>query len=227
LKPWRKEHWCLPEAGGAFVAAMEDILDLYEEPADGRYPTVCLDEKPVVLHADVRPVVPAIPGQPERVDCEYERRGTANLFVLLDAQRGWRHLTVTERRTKQDYAEQIRWLVEEAYPDAEYIRVVQDNLNTHGPGSLYETFPAAHARRILERVEFHFTPKHASWLNMAEIEIGVVARCCLKQRLPDSNTLQRQVTALQQERNQARATIHWQFTTLEARRKLHRLYPIT
>jgi hypothetical protein len=146
--------------GGEFVAAMEDVLDLYEEPYDPQYPTVCLDEKPVVLHADVHPPVPVEPGKPERVDYEYERKGRRNLFVMVEPLAGWRHVEVTEQRTMQDYAKIVRWLVDEVYPHAEYIRLVQDNLNTHTPASLYETFPPAEARRILQRLEFHYTPKH-------------------------------------------------------------------
>jgi len=227
LKPWRQEHWCLPKAGGEFVAAMEDVLDLYEEPYDPRWPTVCFDEKPVVLHADVRPSLPVAPKMAARVDCEYARQGTANLFFLVEPLRGWRHVTVTAQRTKADYAQQMQWLVDEGYPDAEYVRVVQDNLNTHTPGALYETFPAAAARRILQRLEFHDTPKHASWLNMAEIEIGIFQRSCLNQRIPDTDTLQQHVQALQDERNARQRRIVWQFTTLDARKKLRRLYPMT
>jgi hypothetical protein len=168
---------------------MEDVLDLYEEEYDPQYPTVCLDEKPVVLHADVQPPVPVEPGQPERVDYEYERRGTRNLFVMVEPLAGWRHVEVTAQRTMQDYAQVVRWLVDEVYPHAEYIRLVQDNLNTHTPASLYETFPPAEARRILQRVEFHYTPKHGSWLNMAEIEIAILERNALSRRLPDEAAL--------------------------------------
>ena len=164
LVPWQHEHWCLPSVGGEFVAAMEDVLDLYEEEYDPQYPTVCLDEKPVVLHADVQPPVPVEPGKAERVDHEYERRGTRNLFVLVEPTLG-----VATRRSPRaahqcrDYAKVVRWLVDEVYPHAQYIRLVQDKLNTHTPASLYETFPPAEARRILGRIEFHYTPKHGSW----------------------------------------------------------------
>ncbi len=206
---------------------MEDVLDLYEEPYDPRYPTVCFDEKPLVLHAEVRPNVPAQPGQPERIDCEYERRGTANLFFLVEPLAGWRQVSVTTQRTKQDYAQQMRWLVDVAYPQAEYVRVVQDNLNTHTPGALYEAFAPQEARRILRRLEFHYTPKHASWLNMAEIEIGVFQRSCLQRRLADEQQVRQQVNALQEERNAKRCTISWRFTTGDARQKLQRLYPTT
>jgi DDE superfamily endonuclease len=158
---------------------MEDVLDLYEEEYDLQYPTVCLDEKPVVLHADVQPPVQVAPGRPERVDYEYERRGTRNLFVVVEPLAGWRHMEVTAQRTMQDYAKIVRWLVDDVYPQAEYIRLVQDNLNTHTPAALYETFPPAEARRILHRLEFHYTHKHGSWLNMAEIEIAILAQCPL------------------------------------------------
>lgn len=206
---------------------MEDVLDLYEEPYDPRYPTVCFDEKPVVLHADVQPSLPVAPGRAQRIDYEYERQGTANLFFLVEPLAGKRWVVPTARRTKQDYAEQMRWLVDEGYPDAEYVRIVQDNLNTHTPGALYEAFPAPEARRILQRLEFHYTPKHASWLNMAEIEIGIFQRSCLNQRLQDTDTLRQQVAALQNERNAKQCRIVWQFTTTHARHKLARLYPQT
>jgi hypothetical protein len=210
---------------GAFVAAMEDILDLYAQRYDPRHPTVCLDEKPVVLHAEVRPPVPVAPGQPARHDYEYARRGTANLFFVVEPVTGWRQVTVTERRTKQDYAEQLRWLVEVAYPQATTIRLVQDNLNTHTPGALYDTFPPELARRILQRLEFHYTPKHGSWLNMAEIEISIFQRSCLRHRVSDRVRLQQQVDALQRERNAHHLPLQWQFSILDTRQKLQRLYP--
>lgn len=215
----------MPEVSGEFVAAMEEVLDLYAEPYDPAYPTVCLDEKPVVLHADLRPTLPLAPGHPERRDYEYERCGTANLVVLVEPLAGWRHVVVTDRRTKQDYARCLQWLVDVAYPDAEYIRVVQDNLNTHTAGALYEVFSPAEARRILERLEFHYTPKHGSWLNQAEIEIAIFERGCLSRRVGDTATLTRRVAALEAERNAARCTIRWCFTAQQARTKLHALYP--
>ncbi len=210
---------------GEFVAAMEDVLALYAMPYDARYPTVCLDEKPVVLHADVRPSLPPAPKQVERRDYEYERHGTANLFVMVEPLAGWRHVAVTEQRTKHDYAEMLRYLVEERYPEAERICVVQDNLNTHTAGALYETFPPQQAWRILARLEFHYTPKHASWLNQAEIEISIVERGCLSRPVADTTTLRQRVSALEAERNERRATIDWQFTARQARVKLKRLYP--
>jgi DDE superfamily endonuclease len=211
---------------GEFVAAMEDVLALYALPYDARYPTVCLDEKPVVLHADVRAGLPPAPGQVERRDYEYERRGTANLFVLVEPSAGWRHVAVTDRRTKRDYAECLRYLVEERYPDADCICVVQDNLNTHTAGALYETFPPHQARRILASLEFHSTPKHGSWLNQAEIEISIFERGCLSRPVADKPTLEQRVRALEAERNARRATIEWQFTARQARVKLNQLYPI-
>ncbi|TMC40054.1 MAG: IS630 family transposase, partial [Chloroflexi bacterium] len=183
LKPWQHEQWCIPAVGAEFVAAMEDVLDLYEEEYDPRYPRVCFDEKLVAPEAEVRPREPMKPGQAERVDYEYERLGTANLFFFVDPARGWRHVEMTEHRTKIDYAHCIRWLVDAVYPQAQYIRIVQDNLNTHTAAALYEAFEPAEARRILQRVEFHYTPKHGSWLNMAEIEISIFARGCLSRRV--------------------------------------------
>lgn len=205
---------------------MEDVLALYAMPYDPRYPTVCLDEKPVVLHADVRPCLPLAPGQIERRDYEYERHGTANPFVLVEPVAGWRHVAVTAHRTKQDYAECLRYLVEERYPDAECICVVQDNLNTHTAGALYEAFPPQQARHILTRLEFHYTPKHGSWLNQAEIEISIIERGCLSRPVGDMETLERRVKTLEEERNARYATIEWQFTNRQARVKLKKLYPV-
>jgi hypothetical protein len=205
---------------------MEDVLVLYEMPYDARYPTVCLDEKPAVLHAEVRETLLTAPGQVERRDYEYERHGTANLFVMVEPLAGWRNVAVTARRTKQDYAECLRYLVEERYADAERIYLVQDNLNTHTAGALYETFPPAQARAILDRLEFHPTPKHGSWLNQAEIEISVFERGCLSRPVGDRETLERRVATLEAERNARQATIDWQFTARQARLKLQQLYPV-
>jgi len=206
---------------------MEDVLDLYEEPYDAAYPTVCLDEKPYVLHAQTRSPLPMQPGRVERRDYEYVRNGTANLFVMVEPLAGWRHVAVTERRTRLDFAECLRYLVEERYPNAEYVRLVVDNLNTHVPAALYEAFPPPRARAILERLEFHYTPKHGSWLNMAEIEISVFARGCLSRPVGDLPTLRQRVNALETERNAAHATIQWQFTSQQARVTLADLYPVT
>ncbi len=205
---------------------MEDVLDLYEEPYDPRYPTVCFDEKPVVLHTETRPTQPGAPGRPERRDYEYVHEGTANLFVMVEPLAGWRHVAATERRTKVDFAEVVRWLVEERYPDVDYVRIVLDNLNTHGAAALYEAFPPQRARAIASRVEFHHTPKHGSWLNMAEIEISVFERGCLSRPVPDAATLERRVRALEAERNDAHCAIHWQFASQDARTALAELYPV-
>ena len=204
---------------------MEDVLDLYAEPYDPQRPVVCFDESSTQLLADTREPVPARPGRPKRQDYEYRREGTRNLFLACEPKRGWRHVAITERRTKEDFAQQMRWLVDQAYPDVPVVRLVLDNLNTHRTASLYEAFPPAEARRIAKRLEFHYTPKHGSWLNMAEIEFSVFSRSCLRQRIPDEESLCRQVHSLELERNQAQARINWQFTAQDARGKLRRLYP--
>ena len=208
-----------------FVAHMEEVLDLYAEPYDPQRPVVCFDETSTQLLADTRPPLLAQPGRPARQDYEYRREGTRNLFLACEPLAGWRQVAVTERRTMQDFAQQMRWLVDEAYPEIPVVRVVLDNLNTHRVASLYETFPAQEARRIAKRLEFHYTPKHGSWLNLAEIEFSVLVRSCLRQRLPDEESLQREVAASVQERNAAQITINWRFKTQDARTKLHRLYP--
>jgi hypothetical protein len=208
-----------------FVAAMEDVLDLYEEPYDPRRPKVNFDETSKQLIRETREPLPVEPGQAARYDYEYERNGTRNLFMFMEPQAGWRHIAVTERRTRQDFAHQMQWLVDARYPEAEVIRVVMDNLNTHKPASLYEAFAPAEARRLLKKLEFHYTPKHGSWLNMAEIELSILSRQCLDRRIPDEATLRREIMAYEDTRNAAKATIAWRFTTTEAREKLHRLYP--
>ena len=218
--------WCIPTVGAAFVASMEEILELYELDYDQDHPQVCLDEKSKQLLLQTREPVPVQPGRVARQDYEYKRNGTLNLFVMVEPKGGYRHVMVTERRTDKDYAQVIKWLVDEGYPQAEYIDIVQDNLNTHKPASLYETFEPEEARRILRKVRFHFTPKHASWLNMAEIEIGAIAEECLKQRIGDKAELIKQVAAVEANRNKRGAMIKWQFTNVLARCKLHRLYPI-
>jgi DDE superfamily endonuclease len=210
-----------------FVAAMEDVLDLYTEPYNPKRPKVNFDETSKQLIRETREPLPAAPGRPARYDYEYERNGTRNLFMLVEPQAGWRHITVTERRTMQDFAHQMQWLVDEGYPEATVIRVVMDNLNTHKPASLYETFAPAEARRLLKKLEFHYTPKHGSWLNMAEIELSILSRQCLDRRIPDDATLRREITAYEDTRNVTHATITWRFTTTDAREKLHRLYPST
>ena len=225
LKPWREEMWCIPHIDGEFVARMEDVLDLYAEPPDPTCPVVCLDESPLQLIGETRQPIPAAPGQPARYDYEYRRCGTVNLFVVMDVHRPWRRVTVTERRTAQDYAARLRELVDVDYPDAARIRVVQDNLSTHTPGALYEAFPAAEARRILRRLEFHSTPKHASWLNMVEIEIGVLKGQCLDRRIETRARLEAEIAAWERDRNAAGARISWMFTTAKARAKMGQAYP--
>lgn len=204
---------------------MEDVLALYAEAPDPARPRVCLDEVPVQLVSEVRAPQPVAPGQPARVDYEYKREGTCNLFVLLQPEAGFRHVTVTDRRTARDFAQQLKALVDDHYPEATVIRLVTDNLNTHTPASLYEAFEPAEARRIAAKLEWHYTPKHASWLNMVEIEIGILTRQCLDRRIPDQDTLRRETAAWEADRNAARATVHWRFTPDAARTKLSRLYP--
>ena len=201
----------IPKVGGEFVAAMEDVLDLYAEPYDPQRPVVCFDETSTQLLADVREPLPAKPGRPRLEDYEYQRAGTRNLFLACEPRRGWCHVAITKRRTMPDFAHQMRWLVDEAYPDVPVIRLVLDNLNTHRMASLYETFPAPEARRIAKRLEFHHTPKHGSWLNMAEIEFSVLARACLRGRNGDEDSLENAVRACVSERNAAGATINWRF----------------
>lgn len=204
---------------------MEDVLTVYEQPHDEAYPQVCLDEKLVTLHGDVVEPLPVKPGYPQRVDYEYERVGTANLFVMVERLSGYRHVEVTHRRTALDYARQLQWLADVCYPQAKKIRLVQDNLNTHRLATLYLVFPPDEARRLTQRFEVHYTPPHASWLNMAEIEIGIFERGCLRRRVPNLAILRQRVAALEAERNTAQATINWRFTTGDARIRLARLYP--
>jgi transposase len=204
---------------------MEDVLDLYAEPEDPTQPVVCFDEKVVQLLAETRPPEPPRPGQVARYDYEYARCGTANLFIQFQPLGAWRQVTVTPQRTKSDFAQQMRELVDIHFPHAQRIRVVLDNLNTHTAGALYEAFPPAEARRLARKLEFHYTPKHGSWLNMVELELSVLARQCLRQRLASAARLQQVVTTWASTRNQERGTVHWRFTTPQARSKLGRLYP--
>jgi len=204
---------------------MEDVLDLYTLPYDPDYPQVCMDELSKQLIGETRVPLPPAPGHVAREDYEYVRNGVANLFIFFEPLDGWRHLTVTARRTKCDWAYAIRDLVDVHYPDAIKIRLVLDNLNTHVGGSLYDAFSPAEARRILDRLEFHYTPKHGSWLNMAESELSILARQCLDRRIPDASTLAREVAAWERRRNCAGARMTWRFTTADARIKLSHLYP--
>ena len=225
LKPWRKDRWCIPQVDADYVARMEDVLDLYAEEPNPKRPVVCFDESPTQLIGEMRQPIPAAPGQLERFDCEYKRNGTANLFIFLDVHRPWRKVKVTERRSAEDYAHCMREVVDVHCPDAERIRVVQDNLSTHSAGALYQAFPPAEARRILRRLEFHFTPKHASWLNMVEIEIGVLRGQCLDRRIDSKEQLEAEIAAWERQRNASGARIKWMFTTDKARAKMGRAYP--
>jgi transposase len=204
---------------------MEDVLDAYQREYDPAYPLVCMDESPKQLLADVRPALPMEPGKPARIDEHYQRNGTRNLFVACEPLRGWRHLKVTERRTKIDWAHFIRELVDVHYPDARRIVLVMDNLNTHHPASLYEAFEPAEAKRIRDRLEIHYTPKHGSWLNVAECEFSVLSRQCTGRRIPDEQALINAVAAWEEDRNARPARVDWQFTTDDARVKLKHLYP--
>jgi hypothetical protein len=205
---------------------MEDVLDVYTRPYDPQRPNVCLDETSRQLLADVIPPQPMAPGVPAHEDYEYERRGVVNLFMVCEPLRGWREVMVSDRRTRIDWAQCIKELVDVHYPDAEKIVLVQDNLNTHTPASLYEAFPPAEAKRLADKLELHYTPKHGSWLNMAEIELGILAGQCLDRRLPNRETLAQEVAAWVAKRNAAIKTIDWRFTTDDARIKLDHLYPV-
>lgn len=204
---------------------MEDILDVYERPYDPAHPVICLDETSKELHATPQGRLPAKPGQPAREDYEWQRNGVRNLFLAVEPLRGWRKVGVTERRTRQDFAEQLRQLVEEDYPEAEKIVLVVDNLNTHTPACLYETFAPEQAFAIAAKLEWHYTPVHGSWLNIAECELSVLERQCLSRRMPAPDLLEREAIAWQERRNRLQVIIHWQFRVEDARIKLRRLYP--
>jgi transposase len=225
LKPWQEKMWCIPKVDAEFVACMEDVLALYAEVPDERRPVVCFDETPRQLIGEERVPVRAEPGKRRRFDYEYVRNGTANVFMFVDVNRPWRHAKVTDQRTCIDFAECMRDLVDEHYPEAERIRVVLDNLSTHTRAALYQRFAPAEAHRILSRIEFHYTPKHASWLNMVEIEIGVMVRQCLSRRIAEKATLVSEIAQWQRRRNRDRAGIDWMFTIERAREKLGSAYP--
>ena len=225
LKPWRKDMWCIPQVDAEYVARMENVLDLYAEAPDPKHPVVCFDESPTQLIGEVREPIRARSGQIERYDCEYKRNGTANLFVFLDAHRPWRKVKVTDSRTAIDFAICMRELTDVDFPTAERIRVVVDNLSTHSAGALYQAFPACEARRVLRRLEFHYVPKHASWLNMVEIEIGVLRGQCLDRRIATRAQLVAEIAAWERQRNASGARIKWMFTTEKARAKMGRAYP--
>jgi len=225
LKPWQRKMWCVPAIDAQYVARMEDVLDLYTTPPAADTAVVCVDETPRQLVEEVRPPSPPAPGRSARQDYEYRRNGTANVFVAVDAHRPKRYTKVTERRTSRDFAEWIRDLVDGPYAAYARIQIVLDNLSTHSTAAFYETFPAVEARRILRRLDFHYVPKHASWLNMVEIEIGILVKQCLDRRIPDRGTMTREVETWTRARNQAEAAIVWMFGIEQARTKLGRLYP--
>lgn len=214
-----------PEEDSDFVAHMEDVLDVYKRPYDPRFPVVCMDEQPTQLIKETHQVIPAAPGRPERVDHEYERAGTAEDFLFTEPLAGWRKVNVRERRTKVDWAEEIRELLDVDYPEAEKVVLVCDNLNTHRIASFYEAFEPAQARQLASRLEIHYTPKHGSWLNIAESELSVFTRQCLDRRIPEVGVLRAQAQHWYRERNARQKGVHWQFTAEDARIKLHRLYP--
>jgi hypothetical protein len=220
-----KEQWCLPEVNADYVWHMEDVLDVYTRPYDPARPLVCLDETSRQVLAETRAALPVAPGRAARHDPEYARHGVVNVFLVGEPLRGWRQVRVSDRRTRIDFAHCIEELVDVHYPAAERIVLVMDQLNTHSPASLYEAFPPAEAKRLADKLEIHYTPTHGSWLNMAEIELSVLARQCLNRRLGDRATIDREVAAWTAARNTAATTIDWRFTTQDARIKLKRLYP--
>lgn len=225
IKPWQQKMWCIPDVDAEYVARMEDVLDLYAERPSLDEPVVCFDESPTQLVGEARTPIPAAPGRPARIDYEYRRNGTANLFVFLDAHQSWRHVKVTDHRESADFAECMRELVDVHYPQARRIHVVLDNLSTHTEAAIYRTFTAIEARRILRRISFHFVPKHASWLNMVEIEIGVMKKQCLDRRIADRSALVHELAAWEQARNNEGARVQWLFTIKKARQKMARAYP--
>ena len=214
-----------PDANAAFVAAMEDVIEVYHRPHDPDRPVVCVDETSKQLIAETRVPIPAKPGHPRRIDYEYKRNGTANLFMMFAPLEGWRGVKVTDRHAAIDYAQVLKDLSDTHFPKAGKIVLVQDNLSTHKPASLYEAFPAEEARRLFERFEWHYTPKHGSWLDLAESELSVLSRQCLDRRIPDKDSLIKEVAAWQNDRNKKYTKADWHFTTAEARVKLKRLYP--
>jgi transposase len=221
-----RKEWCIPpKADAAFVCNMEDVLEVYKHPYDPKHPLVCVDEMPKQLLMDTREPLPMLPGECERTDYEYKRGGVADLFMLFEPLAGNRHIEVTDQRRRLEWAEVMRLVSDELYPEAEKIVVVLDNLNTHVLAAFYLAFEPSEARRLVERFELHFTPKHGSWLNMAEIELSALVRQCLDRRIPDKDTLIREVKAWEDQRNSEVVKVHWQFTTADARLKLKSLYP--
>jgi hypothetical protein len=227
LKPWLVKRWCIPpEQNAAFAAAMEDILSVYAAPPDPARPLVCFDEGGKQLQGQGRPLRPAKPGQIAQHDYTYVRNGAANLFLACAPHQGWRQVWSTTQRTATDFAQAIRWLVDDAFPDAERIVLVTDNLNTHTPAAFYQAFAPVEARRLVAKLEWHYTPKHGSWLNMAELELAVLSRQCLARRIPDHPTLEREVRAWSTARNQTGVTLRWSFTIDDARERLDAVYPV-
>ena len=225
LKPWQRKMWCIAKVDAEYVAHMEDVLDLYAKEPKANHPVVSFDESPVQLIGEVRQPIRAVPGQAERYDSEYRRNGTANLFVMVDAHRPWRHVKVTDQRTGQDFAACMRDLVDQHYPRAQKIRVILDNLSTHSAASLYNSFAAPEARRIMSKIEFHYTPKHASWLNMVEIEIGVLRTMCLDRRIEQRSELESEIATWERRRNANKEKIQWMFDCEKARKKMRHAYP--
>jgi transposase len=225
LKPWQHKQWCISKVTSEFLWLMEKILDLYEQPYDPKCPLICFDERPCQLIDHILTPLAMEPGKPKREDSEYERKGVCSLLIAFEPLTGQRFVQVRKQRTKQDYACFMKELADVHYPEVEQIVLIQDNLNTHNPGSFYATFSAEEAFALAERFQMHYTPKHASWLNMVEIELSIVARQCLKRRIGDMKTLEREVLALVKERNAQKATVQWRFTKNKARTKLRRLYP--
>lgn len=217
--------WCIPKADARFVAKMEDVLDVYARPYDAARPVICIDEKSKELHSEVRAPIPAEPGHARKQDTEYQREGTANIFLWVEPLAGCRGVKVTDRRCKVDFADVLKALANDTYPNAQKIVLVVDNLNTHGPHSLYQRFEAAEAHRLTQRFEWHFTPEHGSWLNVAECELSVMARQCTNRRMHTKQFLATELAAWQTERNGQSANINWQFTTKDSRTKLRKLYP--
>lgn len=224
--PWQEKSWCIPpEVDAEFVARMEDLLELYQLPYDPRFPVVGMDEMPKPLIAETRIPLPADEGHPVLYDYEYERKGVCDLFLFVEPLRGWRKVFVRERRTRVDWAECLRAVLDQVYPEAIRVRLVQDNLNTHTIGSLYEAFAPEEARRLARRLEIHPTPVHGSWLNMAETEFSILERQCLDRRLETSGLVRQEVGAWEAPRNEARVMINWRFTSADARVKLRSIYP--
>jgi hypothetical protein len=220
------KSWCIPKPGARFVAKMEDVLAVYQRPYDSMHPVICLDEIQKALRSTPRGVIPLLPGQPLREDYEYQRSGKCSVFLAVEPLAGFRKVWVRYQRTSIDFAQVIKTLVDDVYPDAEKLVLVVDNLNIHHPAALYGTFAAAEARRLAERLEWHYTPEHASWLNIAECELSVLRRQCLRARTPDIESVQDKVTAWEVRRNASQTGIDWRFTTDDARIRLKRLYPV-